>query len=243
MPSALVRTPEEEKDWIQSKEIIQQEYPDKEKSDPDGFYALVTTVYKSMRTVHGDERWPVKEVSEAEVSAELLSLLEMVAASHPSRAWLVAPELLASGDRFVVCSLMGKVLAEGVVHSNSPTEREVRGSMRRTATERTETAYSYDAQTFFVLEDISTRVVLEEGDDRWSPEDQESELHPVIRPLNAPETDRILKIKPSLTPYQAAILWGDIRSWGLGEAVAMWSKKHGQTFFTKEQVEALGKVA
>lgn len=246
MPSALVRTPEEEKDWDRAKDIIRQEYPDKEEKDKDGFYALVTTVFKSIRTGHGDERWPPKEPSEqAEVSPELLSILEMVASDHPpAQAWQVDPELLAIGDRFVVCSLMGKVLAEGVVHSISPSSREVTGIMRRTVTERTETTYGFDAQVFFVTDDITgrARATLEEGDDRWRDEDQENELHPLVRPIHAPETERIMKIKPALTPYQAAILWGDIRTWGLGEAVNMWSRKHGASFFTKEQVEALGKA-
>ena len=48
MPANLVRGPDGEKAWERAKEIVREQYGDIEKSDKDRFYALVTTVYKSI---------------------------------------------------------------------------------------------------------------------------------------------------------------------------------------------------
>ncbi len=45
---AFVKGPDGEKAWKKAKGIVEKEYGDIEKSDPDKFFALVTTVYKSV---------------------------------------------------------------------------------------------------------------------------------------------------------------------------------------------------
>lgn len=71
MPSGAIKGPGAEEIWKRAKDIISQEYPGTEKSDPNKYYALVMTVYKSICKKHGCT--PARE----EKMSHLLGRLEL----------------------------------------------------------------------------------------------------------------------------------------------------------------------
>jgi hypothetical protein len=52
MPAGFVSGPEGEKQWERAKKAAKEQYGDIEKSNPDKFFALVTTIYKAMCEKH-----------------------------------------------------------------------------------------------------------------------------------------------------------------------------------------------
>jgi len=52
MPSSAIKGPEAEKTWDKAKEAAKKQYGNIEKSNPDKFFALTMTIYKSMCTKH-----------------------------------------------------------------------------------------------------------------------------------------------------------------------------------------------
>ncbi len=63
-----MKTAADERVWSRAKDIIRAEYPGKEERSPNSFYALVTTVYKeikSSRRRNPRRRNPVPEISDA----------------------------------------------------------------------------------------------------------------------------------------------------------------------------------
>ena len=62
---AFVKTPEDEKAWDDAKRIVREQYPGREESDADSFYALVTTVFKSIQK--GRKKKAKEEVEESRI--------------------------------------------------------------------------------------------------------------------------------------------------------------------------------
>lgn len=63
MPTNAVRGPEGEEQWERAKQVVIDQYGDISKSDPEKFYSLTTTIYKSMCSKH--KCTPKREVEEA----------------------------------------------------------------------------------------------------------------------------------------------------------------------------------
>lgn len=73
MPSNLVRTKDGEKAWKKAKVAANKQYPGAEKSDPDKFYAIVTTIYKK---ICKSPDYDCRVGEEIEVKTRMRSLIE-----------------------------------------------------------------------------------------------------------------------------------------------------------------------
>jgi len=208
MPSGVVRNAEEEKDWERAKGIIREQYPDKEEQDKEGFYALVTTVFKSIRKGHGDERWESFKGWEA--------LLQESKRSIVNAGRFTSYKNLRTEDRVVVTTLLGKVLSEGIVQAvnkGSITLRVSRGA------QPTDTVYEHALSRYVLL-------TLTEADERrqklreWFDGDVDLEDIPGNKP--APEIQTIMDTLSWIEGvYEASVLWGDIIKRGFDAAMKL----------------------
>lgn len=205
---AVVRNPEEEKDWNRAKEIVRKQYPGKEEEDKDNFYALVTTVYKSIRKGHGDERWEGKEGWEA--------LIQESKKSQSLKEWLVPVKVLRHGDHVAILTVMGRTLAEGTIQmilSDGIQVQVQRG------TQATNTVYEHQTSLYVLQardEEEAQKIQMREDIDG------EPDILVLPKPGEAPELELIRKILGWVEDNrQAAILWGDIRSRGFDAAMKL----------------------
>jgi hypothetical protein len=107
MPNSM--TPDQEKDWERAKKLISDQYPGKLKSDEDGFYALVMSVYKNIR-------------SSKDESIDWVRVLELVKPANPAISednLEIKTEAtdLQPGDHIVVTTKIGRTMISGVVTS------------------------------------------------------------------------------------------------------------------------------
>lgn len=99
----FVKTAADEEAWARAKAAVTKQYPDKD-AESDGFYALVTALYKKMggKTSADRKEW-------VEIAAKLNPIREEKIGVR------VAPDQIKVGDRVAVTSRLGRTLASGVV--------------------------------------------------------------------------------------------------------------------------------
>lgn len=248
MPASVVKTPEEEVDWNRAKDIVSKQYPNKETEDKDGYFALVMTVYKSIRKGHGDTHFDEEKMWEN---------LERILHEAPTalREWIVSGQYLAVGDEVSVLTLLGKPVSSGIVKSIS--ESEIVLSVPRGA-EFTTTGYDRKAFGFLVklyTEEAATKIWLRESvvaakqvdttqavegrarraaasreSSESTEEHSDESQHPFDIPTEiahdeapAKQYTIIMKNVPGLDLRGAAVLWKDITQLGFPEAMKLHS--------------------
>jgi hypothetical protein len=144
MPSGIVKTPEDEKAWEDAKRIVREQYPGREESDSDSFYALVTTVFKSVQK--GRKKKAKEEVEESQV--DWRAALAFVAPVHEDRFDVKTEAAkLEPGTHVVVTTKLGRTMAEGVVIDADAKKVHVRTSRDSIDQDR---VFSTDLYNFFV---------------------------------------------------------------------------------------------
>ncbi len=120
MPPSMVKTKEEEADWSRAKKIVCASGADgyaeacaaaergEKSEDTERFYALVTTIYNSIRKGRAAK---AKETKEG-VALDWFALSEAVPGATPAP---MPPEQLSQGDRVRVVTRLGRTIATGTV--------------------------------------------------------------------------------------------------------------------------------
>jgi hypothetical protein len=204
---AIVRSPEEEADWNRAKEIVRKEYPGVETEEKEKFYALVTTVYKSIRKGHGDERWEGKEGWEA--------LIQESQRSQAVQEWIVPVKALRHGDQVGVLTVLGRTLVEGIVQGIGFSELQVQ--IQR-GLQQTSSMYEHKLSVYVLkaMTEESEKALRLREDLVGDPPD----ILTIPKPGQAPEIELIQKELGWIeSARQAALLWGEIRRVGFESAM------------------------
>lgn len=157
MPSWIAKA--DEADWERAKKIVQKQYPGKESQDSDGFYALVTTVFKSIKKGHkekAESRDDAASVIDWRAAAAMLS--ESV--SEDRLDVKVEASEVSVGDSVVIATKLGRTMGTGRVTEVSDRVITVMSSNHGIDSVRT---YDVSLYTFFAQKTDESRSSLDEA--------------------------------------------------------------------------------
>lgn len=171
MPAGIVKTKEDEKAWDDAKVIVREQYPGREQSDPDSFYALVTTVFKSIKKGR-EKKSAAEDVAEGldwrAASAFLAPVYEDSLSVRTEAAKLEV------GSQVAVTTKLGRSMDSGVVTAANDKQVTIRVSRDGVDQDRT---YSTNLYNFFVKSTDESDVL---GEARSRKRSSARELHDKI---------------------------------------------------------------
>jgi len=229
MPASFVKTKEEEVDWERAKGIVSEQYPGKEDEDRDGYFALVTTVYKSIRKGHGDNHFEKAATESTNTDAtsiateSLWKSLERLkdVIESPLYERIVTMEYVRPLDEVIVLTKLGRYVSEGMVKSIS--DGKVILSVLRG-----DTFYDspYDERVFMYSVKANTQESMKELKLRES-EEKDQGNDPVDVPMEiyhgngpAEQYEIIMKVL-GIPQRESAVVWKDIMQFGWPNAMKM----------------------